>query len=258
MIIVFLAVFLFLNGSGLATSNQPQDYQKQIDSLDSKILILNNKVDIALETIKNTAQLAINTINSNTQLIIGLFGVFGVLFAIAAALGIRSAGQLRAIANEARNELEEAKRDMHSANYVVRAIYEMTYAETTSQDTLKKSRLQDAVKMLDAAEGMSGTSSILCNWRAYAYKRLGNIDKALSEAERALNYAKDGEYEKHRALYNKACYCALLGRKEDALKTLSEVLMLRPELKVIARNDDDFITIGLAADDKFKGLVDEH
>jgi len=123
---------------------------------------------------------------------------------------------------------------------------------------LKKSRLLDAVKMLDAAENMSGTSSILCNWRAYAYKRLGNIDKALSEVEKAFIYAIDGEYEKHRALYNKACYCSLLGRKEDARKTLQEVLMLRPELKVIARNDDDFITNGLVTDDKFKELVEEH
>lgn len=202
IIIGVLAVFLFLNGSGLADSSQTQDYQKQIDALNSKITILQTKVDVAIETIKDTSQSAITTISSNTQLIIGLFGVFGVLFAIAATLGIRSAGQLKGIANEAKKELEVAKRDMHSANYVVRAIYEMTYAETTNQEALKKSRLLDAVKMLDAAENMSGTSSILCNWRAYAYKRLGNIDKALSEVEKAFIYAIDGEYEKHRALYN--------------------------------------------------------
>jgi tetratricopeptide (TPR) repeat protein len=53
--------------------------------------------------------------------------------------------------------------------------------------------------------------------------------------------------------YDLACYLALLGRKEEALKELEIALQCDPNLKALAQKDDDLRS--LRGDPRFEKLV---
>lgn len=72
----------------------------------------------------------------------------------------------------------------------------------------------------------------------YIHKRLGNVEKALQNIEESLALVPDAPAPE--ILYNAACYNTLLGDYDKALHYLRRALELKPELKQMALDDQDF------------------
>jgi tetratricopeptide (TPR) repeat protein len=73
-----------------------------------------------------------------------------------------------------------------------------------------------------------------------ALKRLNRWQEALASVEKALKI----DPEKAEALYNRACYGALLGRKADAIAPdLRKAFALRPKLRELADDDHDLDSV---------------
>jgi uncharacterized Ntn-hydrolase superfamily protein len=86
-------------------------------------------------------------------------------------------------------------------------------------------------------------------FEASKWRQKGNIKKAAEILKAAvLRYPDQAVLH-----YDLACYLALLGEKEDALKALERALQLDAGLKELAKKDDDLKT--LRSDPRFEKLV---
>jgi uncharacterized Ntn-hydrolase superfamily protein len=84
---------------------------------------------------------------------------------------------------------------------------------------------------------------------AARWRRKGDLQKAAEVLQEAIRRFPD-QAVLH---YDLACYLALLGRKEEALKELEIALQRDPNLKALAQKDDDLRS--LRGDPRFEKLV---
>ena len=84
---------------------------------------------------------------------------------------------------------------------------------------------------------------------AARWRRKGNLQKAAEVLQEAVRRFPD-QAVLH---YDLACYLALLGRKEEALKELEIALQRDPNLKALAQKDDDLRS--LRGNPRFEKLV---
>jgi uncharacterized Ntn-hydrolase superfamily protein len=84
---------------------------------------------------------------------------------------------------------------------------------------------------------------------AARWRRKGDLQKAAEVLQEAIRRFPD-QAVLH---YDLACYLALLGRKEEALKELEIALQCDPNLKALAQKDDDLRS--LRGDPRFEKLV---
>jgi uncharacterized Ntn-hydrolase superfamily protein len=84
---------------------------------------------------------------------------------------------------------------------------------------------------------------------AARWRRKGDLQKAAEVLQEAIRRFPD-QAVLH---YDLACYLALLGRKEEALKELEIALQSDPNLKALAQKDDDLRS--LRGDPRFEKLV---
>jgi tetratricopeptide (TPR) repeat protein len=77
----------------------------------------------------------------------------------------------------------------------------------------------------------------------------GKIDAALADVDEVLSRQPKNPL----ALYNRACFLALLGKKDEALAALKRSIAVSPDDADAAREDDDFRT--LRKDKRFIALV---
>jgi len=84
---------------------------------------------------------------------------------------------------------------------------------------------------------------------AARWRRKGDLQKAAEVLREAIRRFPD-QAVLH---YDLACYLALLGRKEEALKELEIALQRKPNLKALAQKDDDLRS--LQGDPRFEKLV---
>ncbi len=84
---------------------------------------------------------------------------------------------------------------------------------------------------------------------AARWRRKGNLQKAAEVLQEAIRRFPD-QAVLH---YDLACYLALLGRKEEALKELEIALQRDPNLKALAQKDDDLRS--LRGNPRFEKLV---
>jgi tetratricopeptide (TPR) repeat protein len=85
---------------------------------------------------------------------------------------------------------------------------------------------------------------------AYVHRRTISLDKAIETISLAL------ERQPGMALanYNLACYYALKGDTEEALRFLGRAINLAPDFREAARTDEDFAS--LQTNDRFRRIVD--
>jgi uncharacterized Ntn-hydrolase superfamily protein len=84
---------------------------------------------------------------------------------------------------------------------------------------------------------------------AARWRRKGDLQKAAEVLQEAIRRFPDQAVLR----YDLACYLALLGRKEEALKELEIALQSDPNLKALAQKDDDLRS--LRGDPRFEKLV---
>jgi Flp pilus assembly protein TadD len=88
-------------------------------------------------------------------------------------------------------------------------------------------------------------------FKASALKEGGDLEGALAAARKAVEINPTLP----EALYDLACYYALVGMKDEALEALGHALTLAPEFKQMAREDSDLET--LREEDAFKTMVED-
>lgn len=113
-----------------------------------------------------------------------------------------------------------------------------------------KKEYEISIEYFDKA--ISGRSNYIpaYNQKALALRRLGSLDKAL----KVLNLITKLDEKDEQALYNSACYYALLKNKEKAIEYLQKVIAIDGnKWKKYASNDPDFESY--KNDDDFKKLI---
>jgi tetratricopeptide (TPR) repeat protein len=117
---------------------------------------------------------------------------------------------------------------------------------------IKLKRFKDAIHSFDKAISLDINPKLTETWFGKSVALL-NIDK--EKSLRSLNKVIELKPDFAEAWYNKACiqYSVKIN-KQSALKSLSKAIELDPELKVIAKEDEDFRK--LWQDKDFKNLVE--
>ena len=105
----------------------------------------------------------------------------------------------------------------------------------------------DAFEKLISAMPGSVEGHIGLGW---CRKRQGRLDLAV----RAMESLLDARPDEPIGLYNLACYCALAGERDRALRLLSRAVSGDPGYKAMAREEADFA--GLSDDPEFRRLTE--
>ena len=85
---------------------------------------------------------------------------------------------------------------------------------------------------------------------AYVDRRTVSLDKAIETIHKAIELKPDMPI----ANYNLACYCAVKGETDDALRYLGRAINIAPHFRETARADDDFES--LRTNDRFRRLTE--
>jgi Flp pilus assembly protein TadD len=85
---------------------------------------------------------------------------------------------------------------------------------------------------------------------AYVHRRTVSLDQAIETILKAVEL----EPQMPLASYNLACYYALKGETDDALRFLGRAINLAPNFREAARADEDFSS--LHTNDRFRRLVE--
>jgi Flp pilus assembly protein TadD len=93
----------------------------------------------------------------------------------------------------------------------------------------------------------------LWNNLGYAHKVAGDIDEAIEATRKAKSLAKTTN-DINSATYNLACYMALSGKHEQALRHLSHVCRSDPSIKEWAKDDPDLNS--LRSDSRFVHILE--
>ena len=98
---------------------------------------------------------------------------------------------------------------------------------------------QKALEIIDTALQNDPRAAAAFVEQGRALRRLGRLDEALTSLGQALEIDPD----KVEALYNRACYNALLGRKATISSDLKRAFALRPQLREAAARDHDLDSV---------------
>jgi tetratricopeptide (TPR) repeat protein len=228
----------------------------QTDSLETRMIILENRINDVLTSTSLISQQAIGTCKRQVEYISLLIAILAVVATFLGIKGLKYIKELRKLEIELANIGEIGKKDLKMINYVLRAILCLARSDTASDTDIKKDMAKRALQYINDAESLNRPNALLSNWKAYTLRRIEDTHEALNVSKEAINLAtKDNDnYEKVRALYNSACYSAILGEKNDAISYLEQAVHIQPEMKNIARNDSDFENIKNEAG--FKKITD--
>ncbi len=110
-----------------------------------------------------------------------------------------------------------------------------------------------AVQSFKDALSLEPELSGLWNNLGYAHKVAGEIDEAIEATRKAKSLAKTTD-EINSATYNLACYMALAGKHEQAIRYLSHVCRSDPSIKEWAKEDPDLNC--LRSDSRFARILE--
>jgi|SRR5262245_20558322 len=175
-----------------------------------------------------------------------IFSALGIIGGILAFVGFREFKQMKA-------QRLEAERTLDSAVLLARASHSLIQADAIPDEEknkeTKKLRVLVGLHMIEELLKRGYDEPAIYNWKAVALKRLGDVHGALQAVENILSKGKatEGSYEFRRALYNKACYLALLAQKEEdkteAYRLLQRAVTGDYHLGQIALQDKDFANL---------------
>ena len=121
----------------------------------------------------------------------------------------------------------------------------------TASELIKKKLYEEALSVLKTALASDATYTGAWVEQGRALKNLGRVKEALHSVEQALKI----DPKKVEALYNRACYNALLGGDINTIaEDLKRSFELSPALRDIAKNDPDLD--GVRNDLKIKELIE--
>ncbi len=106
------------------------------------------------------------------------------------------------------------------------------------QILMRKQDFDEAAKAFLTATNLEPEEFWPWLYLGHAQRNLGDYEAAIDATEIALN-VEIGEKELNLAYYYLACYCALLGRKEEAMDYLKTSLERDESLREWAREESD-------------------
>ena len=222
---------------------QTGSHETQTDNLETRIIILENKVNDSFANTSYMAQNAIEISKAQVNLVSNLLYFLAFMSAALGITGFWSVRKLRKLYSDLTSHNEIAKKDIQITTYLTRAILCITRYDMTNDEAIKKGMAEQAIEYITNAESIGRPSSVLYNWKAYVLRRNNRLSEAIEASEEAAKVAGEDKYEKARALYNAACYNALLNHQDDAISHLGNAIKLHPSMKKLARNDSDFVQI---------------
>lgn len=224
--------------------SEHDDNQKRIQTEND--ILGNNPTNVANDVreksynISDQAQYILNQAAANADLVIKFVGILFTLLGIFGfVIGFIGYKEIRSM----QKQREEAQEMFESTTILLRASHQMILADITKDKLIKDFRLRVGLLLIDNILRKNTKIPEVYNWQAYALKRLGLNEEALDATEKALKIVPEGSYEHHRALYNKACYMALLGKKEEAVKAIKYISAIDKLFAQAAKDDPDLISI---------------
>lgn len=187
--------------------------------------------DISKKTIES-ANLYITTVGI---LAVGFTLIVGVVGSIVSFFGFKEYRKLTKLGDDSKKVLEKSILLARASHFLVLS------------DVVPIERRPHLVNLgltvlnVLLAKGLADADIYI--WKGVALKRLGDVTGALEAAQNALAQAREGTFEYRRALYNKACYLAVLGRQDEALSVLPQAIAGDNFLIQLAKIDQDLLTL---------------
>ena len=187
---------------------------------------------------------------------------FSVLGAIGAAFGLHKIGDIENRAGKIAERIEHEMGDrIQALHRELNNQAELFSAKTEVEIAINNDNMYGLanaatrIKTVLDRDDVSAESRIrgLADY-AYAIKRTGDVKKALESISAAVPLAREkAPIKLPLLLFNAACYAAILGENDSALKYLEEAVALNSEYKNLAQNDKDFASVSETS--KFKELI---
>lgn len=168
--------------------------------------------------------------------------------------------EMERIRREVETQLSRVQKEVLSTIWISRTVQALARYEAAKEDSAaKRVLIGEANSYIAQAELTGHKDSHLLNWKGYTLKRTDNIKGALEAAREALNYATKPDEPQHaRALYNIACYNALLPtpNNDEAFDYLNRAVHVNPLYREVAQEDDDLKSIRESSDGEVKKRFD--
>lgn len=209
---------------------------EHLATLDGKLITTNETKDLVDASIRSSDRTR-DIMTYAVSILLGLFTIGGGVFLL----------RLRGIQERARARTDE----LYVATQIARAVGDLLRGDQLEKDVMKRVWWTSAYQKLLNVEEEGSNDPDWLNWKAYTLRRLREIDEALAVARMAADRAPARSPQRARALYNIACYSAMLANKpqdreprlaltSEALRALRQAVRAQPLLKAVAAGDTDF------------------
>jgi len=142
---------------------------------------------------------------------------------------------------------EDALHEADAALGIDDASYTATYLKGMALIPLQ--RFPEAEAALGAAIELEPERGEAFVHLAYVHRRTVSLEKAIETIHKAIEKKPDMPL----AIYNLACYYAVKGDAEEALRYLRRAVNIESQMREIAREDEDFAS--LQTNDEFRRIV---